>query len=95
VEAPAAAGAVRPAALLRRALRERFGLSVRVGAEADPVEHGFTHFALTVRVFHCAWQSGALRRGSPPRCWVKLADLEAYPMGKVDRTIARRLLVSK
>jgi A/G-specific adenine glycosylase len=82
---------LRPAARLRGALRTTYGLTVAVGPEAQVVEHGFSHFSLTVRVFDCTWQAGALKRDGPPRKWVKVRELADWPMGKVDRLIARRL----
>jgi A/G-specific adenine glycosylase len=94
---PAMAGngaAAGPASLLRRALRAEWGLTARVGPETQTIEHGFTHFTLTVRVFACEWQAGALRRGPSARRWVKLTALDEYPMGKVDRAIARRIAES-
>jgi A/G-specific adenine glycosylase len=81
----------RPATLLRRALRLECGLTVKVGPEVQVVEHGFTHFSLTVRVFDCAWQAGALKRGRLVRQWVSVHQLADWPMGKVDRLIARRV----
>jgi len=83
--------APRPASVLRRALRAQWGLAARVGAETQTVEHGFTHFTLTVRVFDCEWQAGALTRSPAARKWVRLNELTEYPMGKVDRAIARRI----
>jgi A/G-specific adenine glycosylase len=81
----------RPAMRLRHALRTVYGLTVTVGPEAQVVEHGFSHFSLTVRVFDCAWQAGALKRGGPPRKWVKVSEFADWPMGKVDRLIAKRV----
>ena len=86
------AESARPGTQLRRALRKDYGLTVRVGPEAQVVEHGFTHFSLTVRVFDGAWQAGALQRGATKRQWVTRRALTAYPMGKVDRLIAQRLI---
>ena len=86
-----AATATRPTTLLRRALREQWGLSVKVGPLAQTVEHGFTHFSLTVNVHDCAWQAGALKRNGAARKWVRVGELGEYPMGKVDRVIAKRV----
>ncbi len=62
---------------------------------ADPhplltMNHAYTHFRVTVHAHRVAWLAGA-----PPAslvtAWVPLAELAAYPMGKVDRRIARAL----
>jgi A/G-specific adenine glycosylase len=93
VELDGGAGQPEPAQL-RRGLRARLGLSVRVGPLAHALAHAFTHFRLTLRVYDCAWTGGALprpARGRPLRRWVRPAELGDYPMGKVDRAIARRI----
>jgi A/G-specific adenine glycosylase len=78
---------------LRRALRDDWGLAVSVGEQVQTLFHGFTHFKLTLHVFECRWRAGRVKRGASPRRWVRLADLEAYPMGKTDRKIAEALKV--
>ena len=77
---------------LSRALRAEWGLEARVGAQTQLLYHGFTHFKLTLHVYECHWRAGRLKRGASPRRWVRLAELEAYPMGKTDRQIALALL---
>ena len=76
---------------LRRSLRKDWGLDVKVGARAQLLTHGFTHFKLTLHVFECRWRAGRLKRGGSPRRWVRLAELDGYPMGKTDRQIANAL----
>jgi len=53
--------------------------------------HGFTHFKLVLHVFDCDWRAGRVKPGPGPRRWVRLADLDSYPMGKTDRQIAQAL----
>ncbi len=81
----------RPATQLRRALRDQWGLTVKLGPRTQTVEHGFTHFRLTLCVFDGEWVAGRLKRGGAARQWVRVADLGDYPMGKVDRQVAKRL----
>lgn len=50
-----------PAAKLREALREELGLEVDPGKEFFRVEHGYSHFTITVRVY-----DGRLRDAIPP-----------------------------
>ncbi len=76
---------------LRQALRQDWGLEVTVGPQQHTLRHGFTHFKLILHVFVCQWRAGRVKRGSGPRRWVRLAELEAYPMGKTDRQIAQAL----
>jgi A/G-specific adenine glycosylase len=78
-------------ARLREALRDDWGLDVSVGSQVQTLFHGFTHFKLTLHVFECRWRAGRLRRSAGSRRWVRLAELDDYPMGKTDRQIAKAL----
>jgi len=78
---------------LRRELQEELGVQVDVGAAFGIYNHAYTHFRITLHAFHCE-----LKRGEPQPiqaaalAWVGPADLDKYPMGKVDRQIARKLV---
>jgi len=50
------------------------------------VQHGYTHFKVTVHVFPCELIS--MPKGTNLK-WVPLKDLDEYPMGKIDRQIAK------
>ncbi len=82
-------------ACLRRELNEELGISVRVGKKLAAVDHAFTHLRITLHVF-----ASDLLRGSPRPIgaaairWVRIRDLDGYPMGKADRTVARYLASS-
>jgi len=76
---------------LSQALRDGWGLQVSVGAQVQTLFHGFTHFKLVLHVFDCDWRAGRVKPGPGPRRWVRLADLDSYPMGKTDRQIAQAL----
>ncbi len=77
---------------LRREWREELGVDIAVGATLGTFRHAYTHFritlhALEVRILHGEpqpLQAAAVR-------WVPITALEDYPMGKVDRLIARQL----
>jgi A/G-specific adenine glycosylase len=57
-------------------------------AKIGIVQHGYSHFSVTTHVFRCELIS-------PPKetnlKWISLKDLDAYPMGKIDRQIARMI----
>lgn len=78
---------------LRRELREELGIGVRVGKQLGVFKHAYTHFTVTVYVFECRVRSGeprALEHGAIR--WVEPGRLGRFPMGKVDRAIARMLV---
>ena len=84
-----------PAKGLPKALKTGYGLCVRVrrgsqeqGALAI-IQHGYTHFHVTVHVFPGELISKA---GETNLKWVSLNRLDAYPMGKIDRQIARMIM---
>jgi A/G-specific adenine glycosylase len=52
------------------------------------VKHAYTHFKVTVHAFLCAPVS--IPKGENRR-WVRISELEDYPMGRIDRQIARAL----
>lgn len=70
-----------PGAALTSALRERFGLDCRVGAEIRVLRHTFSHFRLRLAVHGAHWRSGEVERRRPHR-WVgpgEFGDL-AFPV---------------
>jgi 8-oxo-dGTP pyrophosphatase MutT (NUDIX family) len=72
---------------------EELGIEVAVAAEPFLVlEHGYTHFRVTLYVFRCDWVAGE------PRCldcadfrWVALGALDDLAMAVTDRQIAQSL----
>ena len=78
---------------LIREIREELGVDILVGEAFGVYRHAYTHFRITLHAFLCELA------GAEPRpleaaelAWVTPADLGTYPMGKVDRQIAQRLL---
>jgi A/G-specific adenine glycosylase len=75
---------------LRRELFEELGIRVTVNDPVGTFDHAYTHYRVTVHAYSCA-----LQRGEPKALehslirWVYPGRLDAYPMGKVDRLIAR------
>ncbi|MEO7841228.1 MAG: NUDIX domain-containing protein [Anaerolineales bacterium] len=91
-----------PAKNLAKALKIGYNLKIRVepgqavdkrhsgerkSKELGIVRHAYTHFKVTVHAFRCELLSdpndGNLK-------WVALDELDAYPMGKIDRQIAQK-----
>jgi A/G-specific adenine glycosylase len=77
---------------LQREIREELAASVEVGDKFGVYQHAYTHFRITLHAFLCTLN------GEQPQpleadeiAWVSPENLKMYPMGKVDRIIARKL----
>ena len=85
-----------PAAGLPGALKTGYQLRLRVKPDSRTrkheslgiVEHGYTHFSVSVHVFPCDLIS--IPEETNLR-WVSLNNLHEYPMGKIDRQIANMI----
>ncbi len=78
-----------PAGELSKTLYAAAKLKVKKGEALGIVRHAYTHFKVTVHVFCC--EPVSIPKSENLK-WVKFSDLEDYPMGKVDRRIAHKLL---
>jgi len=77
---------------LKRELREELNLEVEVLQSLATYRHAYTHFSVRVHAFNCRITSGHLEpREQQTIVWVSPDEFEQYPMGKVDRLIARRV----
>lgn len=77
-----------PARELAQALKGATQLQVKRGEAMGVVEHAYSHFRVTVHAFRCEPVSIPKNKNLK---WVKLTELEEYPMGKVDRQISRKI----
>jgi len=77
-----------PAEGLESALETGYRLKVQTGEALGTVKHAYTHFRVTVHAYRCELVSILEKENLK---WVGLDELDEYPMGKVDRQIARML----
>jgi A/G-specific adenine glycosylase len=77
-----------PAGELAKVLHAAYRLRVREKEALGIVRHVYTHFKVTVHVFRC---ESALVPKNKALKWVKIGELDDYPMGRVDRQIAEKL----
>jgi A/G-specific adenine glycosylase len=77
-----------PAKGLVGALKTGYGLTVRRKEALCVVQHAYTHFKVTVHAFRC--EASSIPRQNDLK-WVRITELEEFPMGKIDRQIARVL----
>lgn len=85
-----------PAKELVKALNAAYRLKVRIERGRNVkrkealavIQHAYTHFKVTVHAFRCEYVSISKNKNLK---WIKISELDDYPMGKVDRQIAKNL----
>jgi A/G-specific adenine glycosylase len=82
------------ASCLQREICEELDVEINIGASLGVYRHAYTHFRVTLHAFHCTLHNG--KQPQPVQVhdlrWVKPSELPAFPMGKIDRQIASRLV---
>ncbi len=80
-------------ACLKREICEELGVDIEVGDPFGVYEQAYTHFKITLHAFECLLNSGTpVAHEHTEIRWIKPAELVAFPMGKIDRQIAERLM---
>jgi A/G-specific adenine glycosylase len=72
---------------LRNHIKKEMGINVKVKESLGTFKQTFTHFKLTLHVFHCEAMDG---RGKGK--WVSIENLRLFPMSRVHRRIAESIL---
>ena len=80
----------------RREILEETGVAVRVGRLAQKIRHGYSHFSITLSVFHCFYEKGPPRAlGCQKVKWVRPENLVKYPFPKANQKILPLLAAEK
>ncbi len=76
---------------LKRETGEKLGGQIEVGDRLGVYRHAYTHFKVTLHAFHCRLREEDRFRPGEGRAtkWVDFDSLAGFPMGKIDRQIAR------
>ncbi|MCK5314596.1 MAG: A/G-specific adenine glycosylase [Anaerolineales bacterium] len=79
---------------LQREIREELDVDVRISGSLGVYRHAYTHFRVTLHAFACTMGSGDEPLALQVRDirWIATDELQNYPMGKIDRQIATRLI---
>lgn len=81
---------------LRRELREELGIEVAVGPLVTTVDHAYSHFRMSLHVFHCRHTSGRPRAlGCAAWAWVTLEDMDEYALSVADQAVVRALFAQR
>ena len=76
---------------LQALVAERFELSIEVKTHLGAFKHAYTHFRITLHAFDCLISACEPQPLPPDFAWAPIAELSAYPMGKVARLVSQRL----
>jgi A/G-specific adenine glycosylase len=77
-------------ACLRREIAEELALEIRVGAALTTVRHAYTHFRITLHVFHAYPVAGTPQAlGCADWRWLRLEELDVLPFPVTDQKIVR------
>ncbi len=77
---------------LKHELKNTYGFTSETSDFLMDIKHAFTHFTMTMQVFHCLFKDG-----EPPLnaardwCWVKPGELTFYPFAVVCKKIIKRI----
>ena len=84
-------------ACLKREIMEELGVDILIGRSLGIYQHAYTHFKITLHAYQCSLAEDAHPKNlaSERLQWVRLGDLSSFPMGKVDRQIAERLVMEE
>jgi A/G-specific adenine glycosylase len=77
---------------LKREIMEELGVQIEVGEPFGSYRHAYTHFRVTLHAFLCRILDGEPQTIEvSDLCWAVPPALQDFPMGKIDRQIARRI----
>lgn len=79
-------------ACLKREILEELGVKIEVGEKLGVYRHAYTHFKVTLHAYYSQIVSGEITLNAHQDFrWVQIGELDDFPMGKIDRSIARQL----
>jgi A/G-specific adenine glycosylase len=77
---------------LQREIIEELGCEIQVMDQFGVYQHAYTHFRVTLHAYFCNIIKGEPKAIEASQLtWCTLDELTKYPMGKIDRQIAKQL----
>jgi A/G-specific adenine glycosylase len=77
---------------LRREIQEELSIDIEVGPRLVSVEHGYTHFRITLHAFHARYVGGTPQHlGVADHAWVSLDEVDKFAFAVTDRKIISSL----
>lgn len=79
-------------ACIKREIQEELGIEIAVGEPLITIDHAYTHYRVTLNVYHCRYIAG---EPQPLACeeirWVTLQEIEQFPFPKANVEIIAAL----
>lgn len=77
---------------LAREIVEELDTEVLVGEQIGVFKHAYTHYKVTLYAYHCRlYGKQPVALEAQEIRWITPAELEHYPMGKIDRMISQKI----
>jgi len=77
---------------LEREIKEELDAIIQVGEHLGTYQHAYTHYKVTLHAYECRLVSEQMKMNyHTDLIWAPLETLQSYPMGKLDRIIAKQL----
>jgi A/G-specific adenine glycosylase len=77
-----------PAAAVIREVSEEVGLDVTIGRHIGTINHGYTHFTITMDAYLCHWHAGTPKAlGCTATRWVRWEEISDYPFPGANRKL--------
>ena len=77
---------------IRREIQEELGITIRVGEHLITVNHAYSHFKVTLEVYHCYHETGEPQTIACDEIrWVTLPELRQFPFPKANTDIIQAL----
>lgn len=81
-------------ACIQREIREELGIEIEVCEHLITVDHTYTHFRVSLHVYHCRHIEGVPQPIECDRvCWVSLDRLDEFPFPKANVKIIEALQI--
>jgi A/G-specific adenine glycosylase len=77
---------------LKREIQEELSVTIEVGDHIGVFRHAYSHFRVTLHAYHCQLLAGEPQpKEHTALAWAEVTELPHFPMGKLDRQIARTI----
>jgi len=77
---------------IRQCIQKRVGLNVSVGGAMASIDHGYTHYSITLHAYDCRLLNGDKKISYPHAWkWVRAKELKRYPFPRAQWSIVEKL----